>query len=86
MERIKYIFAILVILLAIPLGAYLRHVTGDEVINGRKYIKAIFYLSALFSVLFLILRKDYLVFTCLFILLVSYQSLTTNKRKRKLRI
>ena len=78
MELVKYLIAILVVFLAFPIGSYLRKITGDEVVKGKRYIALIFYLSVLMSVVSLILRKDYLVFTFLFFLVVSYQSLKKN--------
>ena len=70
-----YILAVIILSLAFPLGAWLKKMTGEESKQGRKYIIALFYLSVLLSVVSLFLRQDHMVFSFLFILIISYQSL-----------
>ena len=79
MDWLIYITAILAVFLAFPLGSWLKRVAKEESIQGREYIALIFYFSIILSIIYLILRQEYAVFTFLFVLVISFQSLRKGK-------
>lgn len=78
---LNYIFAVVFLFLAFPVGNYLARKTKEELKSGKKYIALVFYLSILLSIISLFFRKDYLTFSFLFILIISYQSLRKINKK-----
>ncbi len=69
------IVGILVLFLGIPLGNYLAKLTSEELKGGKKWFKLIMLTSALGTIVSLIMGNDPLLFTFLFILIVTSRSL-----------
>jgi MFS family permease len=76
MEQI-YVFAIGIVflVLGIPLGNFLAKITKEELKSGRKWFKLLIILSFIGAIVFLILGNDALLFTFLFIAIVTSRSL-----------
>ena len=74
-EVIKYILAISVLILGYFLGIYLKKLTADEQVIGRKYFRVITIISATLLLLGLIIGKDWMLFTFAFITIVTSRSL-----------
>ncbi len=72
---LKFILAILVLALGIPIGNYLAKITKEELKQGRKWFKPVIILSLIGAVLALILGNDALLFALLFIAIVTSRSL-----------
>ena len=66
-EMLKFIIAIIVLALGIPIGDYLAKITKEELRQGRLWFKLIIIVSLIGAVLALILGNDALLFTFLFI-------------------
>ena len=78
-ERIKLLFGILVLILGIPIGNFLARVTKDELKQGKKWFKLIVVLSLILGLIGLIISNDILMFTFLFIAIVTSRSLKFRK-------
>jgi len=79
-----YTFVIGLILLAlgIPIGNILARATKEELKQGKKWFKILIIICFLGALIFLIFRNDALLFTFLFIAIVTSRSLK-KVRKRK---
>jgi len=74
-EVTKYILAILVLIVGYFLGIYLKKLTADEQVIGRKYFRIIAIVSATLSLSGLMAGKDWMLFTFAFIAIVTSRSL-----------
>lgn len=74
-EEFKLIFGTLFLILAYPLGNILRKYTGDEQKIGKPWFILLTLFGLIGGLLGLILRKDWLMFTCFFIAIISSRSL-----------
>jgi len=70
----ELVIGILVLILAFPLGSYLRKLTLDEQKQGKKWFFYIMILGVLGAIISLILRNDVLMFTSLFTSVIALQS------------
>jgi hypothetical protein len=77
-EFIKLIWGILFLILGIPIGKFLAKFTEDEKKDGQKWFKLIIFLSLIGSCIGLIILNDILMFTFLFVAIVTIQSLEKN--------
>ncbi len=69
------LIGILILILGIPLGNYLAKLTSEELKQGKKWFKLIVLASFIGSIISLILKNDALLFTFLFIIIVTSRSL-----------
>jgi hypothetical protein len=74
-EVIKLIIGIVVLALGIPLGHYLSKFTKEELKSGRRWFRLIIVLSLILAVISLIIGNDVLLFSFLFIAIVSGMNL-----------
>jgi hypothetical protein len=74
-EIYKVLIGIGVLFLGVPIGNYLAKLTRDEYKDGKKYFISIILISALGAIIGLITRNDVLLFTFLFIMVVTFRSL-----------
>ncbi len=72
---VKFFIGFLVLLLGFPIGFYLRKITRDEIKEGQKWFRLIILVSFVGSIISLILRNDILLFTFLFITIVTSRNL-----------
>ena len=72
---LKFVIAIIVLALGIPIGNYLAKQTREELRHGRMWFKLIIILSLIGALIFLILGNDALLFALLFIAVVTSRSL-----------
>ena len=70
-----FLIAILILALAFPIGNFLAKFTKDELKQGQKYFRIIIMAGFLCSIISLIIRNDYLLFSFLFIAIVTSRSL-----------
>lgn len=75
MLNTNFLIGILVLFLGIPIGNYLAKITQEELQQGKKWFKLIIFASFIGAIISLILRNDPLLFTFLFILIVTSRSL-----------
>jgi hypothetical protein len=68
------LIGIAVLALGIPIGNLLARATKDELKTGKKWFKLIILLSLIGAMVFLILGSDALLFTFLFIAIVTSRS------------
>ena len=81
MEIYLLILSLAILLLGIPIGNFLAKVTKEELNPGKKYFKILILISGLGAIVSLIFQKDSLLFTFLFIIIVTSRSLF-YKRER----
>jgi hypothetical protein len=72
---ITYIIAIFVILLAIPIGNFLKKQTKEEIKIGQNWFKLIILFSLIGSIFSIFLKNDILFLTFIFIAIVTSRSL-----------
>ncbi len=78
-EFIKLFIGIFVLVLGIPIGNFLAKLTKEELRKWQSYYKIIIYICAIGAIISLIFWKDYLLFTFLFIAIVTSRSLKIRK-------
>jgi hypothetical protein len=74
-EIIKIIIGIVFLILGIPIGNFLAKKTKEELKAGRKWFKLIVITSLAGAIISLILGNDALLFSFLFIAIVTSRSL-----------
>ena len=77
-EILKFLVGIIVLILAFPIGDYLAKLTKEELKQGKRWFNLIIIINLLGSLITLLLGNDYLLFSFLFIAIVTSRSL---KRK-----
>ena len=77
------IFGILVLLLGFPIGLYLKKATLDENKEGQKWFKIIVVSSFIGALASVFLKNDALLFTFLFMAIVTGMSLKGFKKLNK---
>ena len=82
-EAIKFVIAIIVLALGIPIGGYLAKQTKEELRHGRIWFKLIIILSLIGALIFLILGNDALLFALLFIAIVTSRSLGKRRKSKR---
>jgi len=70
----ELVVGILVLILAFPIGSYLRKLTLDEQKQGKKWFFYLMVLGVTGAVVSLILRNDVMMFTSLFASVIALQS------------
>ncbi|MAH03278.1 hypothetical protein CMI39_00650 [Candidatus Pacearchaeota archaeon] len=74
-EIIKLLVGVLVLILGIPIGNYLAKITKEELKQGKKWFKLIIVVSLIGAFISLIFRNDAILFSLLFISIVTSRSL-----------
>jgi len=74
-EIIKIIIGVLFLIIGIPLGSYLAKMTNEELKSGKKWFKLILIICFIGALISLIIKNDVLLFSFLFIAIVTNQSL-----------
>ena len=80
-EIVKIIIGIIILLLGIPIGTFLARITKEEFKEGQKWFKLIVFFSLIGAIVSLILRNDYLLFSFLFIAIVTSRSAITHRHR-----
>ncbi|MEK6913203.1 MAG: hypothetical protein AABW47_00850 [Nanoarchaeota archaeon] len=74
-EAYNLIIGFVLLVLGIPIGNVLAKMTKEELKSGKKWFKLLIMLSLIGALVFLILGNDALLFTFLFIAIVTSRSL-----------
>ncbi|MEK6833605.1 MAG: hypothetical protein AABY32_06180 [Nanoarchaeota archaeon] len=74
-ETLKILIGVAILLLGIPIGDILAKNTREELKSGRKWFVLLISISLIGAVLSLIFNEDSLLFTFLFIAIVTSRSL-----------
>lgn len=82
-ETIKILVGAAILILGFPIGFYLKKLTMDENKEGQKWFKFVILTSLAGALASLILRNDYLLFTFLFMAVVTGMSLRNFKKLNK---
>ena len=80
-EIVKLIVGVLVLLLGFPIGTFLAKITKEELKQGQKWFKMIIFISAVGTLAGLIFKNDVLLFSFLFIIIVTSRSLRKLKKE-----
>jgi hypothetical protein len=81
MEQItKIVAGIFILILGIPIGNFLAKITKEELKTGQKEFKLIIIISIIGSIITLITKNDVLLFTFLFIIIVTSKSLIKKNK------
>ena len=79
-EILKFGIGILVLAAGIPIGDYLAKITKEELRSGQIWFKLLIVLSLIGAIVFLFIGNDALLFTLLFIAVVTSRSLRKRRR------
>lgn len=74
-EVFKLGIGIFILLLGIPIGMFIARLTNEELDSGKKWFKVLIGVALGFSLIGLFIRSDALLFSCLFIAIVTSMSL-----------
>lgn len=74
-EIYKFFIGIFILLLGIPIGNILAKITKEELKKGRRWFNAIIILSFLGAIISLLIENDVLLFTFLFIAIITSRCL-----------
>ena len=74
-EILKILIGVIVLILGIPIGNLLAKYTKEELKDGRKWFNLLIFIGLLGGVIGLIIGNDVLMFSFLFIAVVSSRSL-----------
>ena len=74
-EAIKIVIGIALIILGFPIGNLLARITKEELKSGQKWFKIIIILGFICGIISLIFGNDILLFSFLFIAIVTSRSL-----------
>jgi hypothetical protein len=74
-EWIKLLISVFVLILGVPIGNILRKFTKEEMKQGRKWFRYLVMFTLFGGFIGLILKKDWIMFTCFFIAIVTSRSL-----------
>jgi Na+/melibiose symporter-like transporter len=80
-EVYKLLVGIVILLIGIPIGNILAKNTREELKDGKKWFYLIILISVIGAIINLIFLNDVLLFTFLFIAIVTSRSLRTKKKK-----
>ena len=78
-EMIKLVLGIMLIILGFPIGYFLARITKEELKSGQKWFKLIILFAAIGAIISLIVRNDVLMFSFLFIVVVTSGSLKIKR-------
>ena len=85
-EVYKLLIGIAILVLGWFIGNFLARITKEELRQGRKWFKLIIILSLIGAVVSLAFREDVLLFSFLFIAVVTSRSLVKEKKKRNKKV
>jgi len=85
-EVYKLLIGIAILVLGWFIGNFLARITKEELKQGRKWFKLIIILSLIGAVVSLAFREDVLLFSFLFIAVVTSRSLVKEKKKRNKKV
>ena len=76
----SFFLGIIVLILGIPIGKFLAKISEEELESGKKWFKILILLSFIGAIISLVVKNDVLLFSFLFIVIVTNQSLKINKK------
>lgn len=80
MDNLLSLFiGIVILIFGFPIGNYLAKQTKEELKSGKKWFKLILIISLIGGIISLIIRNDILLFSFLFIAIVTSRSLIAKK-------
>lgn len=75
-----FFLGIIVLILGIPIGKFLAKISEEELESGKKWFKILILLSFIGAIISLVVKNDVLLFSFLFIVIVTNQGLKINKK------
>lgn len=82
-EILKIIIGIAFLMIGIPIGSYLAQKTKEELKQGKKWFKLLIVISLICSIVSMIIKNDFLLFSFLFIALITSRSLKGRNQRNK---
>ncbi len=84
-EMFQFIIAIVILILGVPIGNILAKNTKEELKDGKIWFLILIFICLIGVILGLIFKNDILLFTFLFIAVVTSRSLKIKEDKKKRR-
>ncbi|MEX0921103.1 MAG: hypothetical protein WDZ62_02465 [Candidatus Pacearchaeota archaeon] len=81
-ESIMFIIGIVILILGFPLGNFLARITKEELKSGQKWFKILIILFSVASIISILTKNDILLFTFLFMIIITSRSLIQNSNKK----
>ncbi len=85
MEILKIFIGIIVLILGIPIGNLLAGYTKEELKDGRKWFNLLIFIGAIGGIIGLIIGNDALMFSFLFIVVVTSRATLREKLKKEIK-
>src|SRR3989338_49222 len=85
MEILKIFIGIIVLILGIPIGNLLAKYTKEELKDGRKWFNLLIFIGAIGGIIGLIIGNDALMFSFLFIVVVTSRATLREKLKKEIK-
>lgn len=82
-ELLKLLIGTAILILGIPLGDLLARHTKEELKDGRKWFKLIIIISLIGGFVGLVIRNDFILFSFLFLAIVTLRSIKNSNKIRK---
>lgn len=82
-EALKIVIGLVILALGIPIGNLLAKLTKEELMHSQIWFKLIIIIGIFGAIIALIFREDVLLFTLLFIAIVTSRSLVKKNKKKK---
>lgn len=82
-EILKILIGAIVLILGIPIGNLLARYTKDELKEGKPWFKLLIFIGLIGGVVGLIIRNDAVLFSFLFIAIVTGRAFARDKPKKK---
>lgn len=76
------IFELFIVLLSVPTGYLVSYMARDELIQGRKWFKAIIMIFVILGTWFFLTGKEHIAFTSLFIVIMAFISYVKSYDKK----
>ena len=83
LEMLKILIGVIVLILGIPIGNILAKYTKEELKDGRKWFNLLIFIGLIGGLVGAIIQNDSLMFSFLFIAIVTIRSLNSNYTKYK---
>ena len=85
LESLKIIIGTFILILGIPIGNLLAKYTKEELKDGRKWFNLLIFIGAIGGIIGLIIGNDALMFSFLFIVVVTSRATLREKLKKEIK-
>ena len=85
LEMLKILIGVIVLILGIPIGNILAKYTKEELKDGKRWFNLLIFIGAIGGIIGLIIGNDALMFSFLFIVVVTSRATLREKLKKEIK-